>query len=106
MWIYIDASQRHSGTKLRSQSMGAVIVNDLEASQRHDIVRYDIVRKDNEKALFWLESAADLSIAKSRVEQLLSFWPGKYQIFGLRPKKVVLTPPETRVPAPASNAAE
>ena len=86
--------------------MGAVIVNDLEASQRHDIVRYDIVRKDNEKALFWLESAADLSVAKSRVEQLLSFWPGEYQIFDLRTKKVVLTTSENRVAAPASNATE
>jgi hypothetical protein len=86
--------------------MGAVIVNELEASQRHNIVRYDIVRKDNEKALFWLESAADLSIAKSRVEQLLSFWPGEYQIFDLRSKKVVLTTSESPISVPASNAAE
>ena len=86
--------------------MGAGIVNDLEASQRNDIVRYDIVRKDNEKALFWLESAADLSVAKSRVEQLLSFWSGEYQIFDLRTKKVVLTTSENRVAAPASNATE
>ncbi len=86
--------------------MGAVIVNELEASQRNDIVRYDIVRKDNEKALFWLESAADLSIAKSRVEQLLSFWPGEYQIFDLRTKEVVLTTSAGAVAVPASNAAE
>ena len=86
--------------------MGAVVVNELEASQRHAIVRYDIVRKDNEKALFWLESATDLTIAKSRVEQLLSFWPGEYQIFDLRTKKVVLTTSESAVAVPSSNAAE
>jgi len=86
--------------------MGTVIVNELEASQRHDIVRYDIVRKDNDKALFWLESAADLSFAKSRVEQLLSFWPGEYQIFDLRTKEVVLTTSESPVALPVSNAAE
>jgi hypothetical protein len=86
--------------------MGAVIVNDLEASQRHDIVRYDIVRKDNEKALFWLESAADLSLAKSRVEQLLSFWPGEYQIFDLRTKEVVATASAPEVVVPVSNPAE
>ena len=86
--------------------MGAVIVNELEASQRNDIVRYDIVRKDNEKALFWLEGAADLSIAKSRVEQLLSFWPGEYQIFDLSTKEVVLTASESPVVLPTSNAAE
>lgn len=86
--------------------MGAVIVNELEESQRNDIVRYDIVRKDNEKASFWLESAADLSVAKSRVEQLLSFWPGEYQIFDLRTKEVVLTASESPVVAPLSNAAK
>ena len=82
--------------------MGAVIVNELEASQRNDIARYDIVRKDNEKALFWLESAADLSVAKSRVEQLLSFWPGEYQIFDLETKQVVFTSStaSTLCPAP------
>jgi hypothetical protein len=66
--------------------MGAVIVNELEATRQ-----YDIVRRDGEKALFWLEGAADLSLAKSRVEQLLTFWPGEYQIFDLRTKEVVLT---------------
>jgi hypothetical protein len=86
--------------------MGAVIVNELEAGQRHDIVRYDIVRKDNEKALVWLESAADLGIAKSRVEQLLSFWPGEYQIFDLRTNEVVLTTSVSPVAAPVTNAAE
>jgi hypothetical protein len=81
--------------------MGAVVVNEAEASRQ-----YDIVRRDGEKALFWLEGAADLSLAKSRVEQLLSFWPGEYQIFDLRTKEVVLTASAPELAVPVSNAAE
>ena len=53
--------------------------------------RFDIVRRENEKAVFWLEGAPELSIARSRVEELLSFWPGEYQIFDLETKQVVFT---------------
>jgi hypothetical protein len=52
--------------------------------------RYDILRKQNEKSLIWLEGAADLSLAESRVKELISFWPGEYQIFDLQTKQVVL----------------
>ena len=52
--------------------------------------RYDIVRAENETSLFWLEGAPDFDRAKSRVAQLISFWPGKYQIFDLETKQVVL----------------
>jgi hypothetical protein len=53
--------------------------------------RYDIVRRESEKAAFWLEGAPELNAAKTRVEELLSFWPGEYQIFDLETKQVVLT---------------
>ena len=53
--------------------------------------RYDIVRRESEKAIYWLEGASELSVAKSRVEELLSFWPGEYQIFDLETKEAVLT---------------
>jgi hypothetical protein len=71
--------------------------------------RYDIVRRESEKALFWLEGAPELSVAKSRVEELLSFWPGEYQIFDLETKAVVLTTSALcplPVEMPLSNAAE
>jgi hypothetical protein len=55
------------------------------------IRRYDIVRRENGKAAFWLEGAPELSMAKTRVEELLSFWPGEYQIFDLETKQVVHT---------------
>lgn len=63
---------------------------------------YDIVRKESEKILVWLEGAPELSIAKSRVKELLSFWPGEYQIFDLETKQVVFTSStaSTLYPAP------
>ena len=61
--------------------------------------RYDIVRREGEKAAFWLEGAPELSAAKTRVEELLSFWPGEYQIFDLETKEVVLTT-SASIPAP------
>ncbi len=48
--------------------------------------RYDIVRRESEKAIFWLEGVPELSVAKSRVEELQSFWPGEYQVFDLASK--------------------
>ena len=54
-----------------------------------DTRRFDIVRKENELAMFWLEGVADLPSAKLRVEELLSFWPGVYQVFDLSTKRVV-----------------
>lgn len=52
--------------------------------------RYDILRKENEKALIWLEDAADLELAESRVKELISFWPGEYQVFDVSTKQMVL----------------
>ena len=52
--------------------------------------RYDILRKSNEEAVIWLEGVADLTAAESRVKELVSFWPGDYQIFDLQTKQVVL----------------
>jgi hypothetical protein len=51
--------------------------------------RYDILRKNSEEAVIFLEGVADLSAAESRVKELLSFWPGDYQIFDLQTKQVV-----------------
>ena len=75
--------------------------------------RFDIVRKENEKAMFWLEGVADLSAAKLRVQQLLSFWPGEYQVFDLSTRQVVHTTAENAeltmevpVGVPTSNRAE
>ena len=50
--------------------------------------RYDILRKGDEAVIF-LEGVADLTAAESRIKELLSFWPGDYQIFDLQTKQVV-----------------
>jgi hypothetical protein len=68
--------------------------------------RFDIVRRENEKAVFFLEGAPELSAAKSRVEQLLSFWPGQYQIFDLETKQAVVTTAPLYTALPESNPAE
>ncbi len=71
--------------------------------------RYDIVRKESEKAIYWLEGAPELSAAKARVEELLSFWPGEYQIFDLETNQPVLTTSALcpmPVEMPVSNVAE
>jgi len=51
--------------------------------------RYDILRK-KEEAVIWLEGTAELSAAESRVKELISVWPGEYQIVDLQTKQVVL----------------
>jgi hypothetical protein len=71
--------------------------------------RYDIVRRESEKAAFWLEGAPELSVARTRVEELLSFWPGEYQIFDLETKQAVLTTSDLSAvqdAMPVSNCAE
>jgi hypothetical protein len=52
--------------------------------------RYDTLRKENGKSLIWLEDADNLEAAETRVKELISFWPGEYQVFDLRTKKMVL----------------
>jgi len=81
----------------------------LEGERIEAARRYDIVRKESEEAAFWLENAAELSVAKSRVQELLSFWPGEYQIFDLTTQQAVLTtatPSATQEEMPLSNSAE
>jgi hypothetical protein len=71
--------------------------------------RYDIVRKESEKAIFWLEGTPELALAESRVAELMAFWPGEYQIFDLRTKRVIDTTasaPNSSALLPLSNPAE
>ena len=50
---------------------------------------YDIVRKDHDRLAIWLETASDLSTAESRIEELTSFWPGKFQIMDQQNHQIV-----------------
>ena len=51
--------------------------------------QYDIVRKEGRKGSVWLEAASDLNTAESRIEELASFWPGKFQIMDQRNHQIV-----------------
>jgi hypothetical protein len=51
---------------------------------------YDIVRKDQDHYAVWLESAADLSAAESRIEELTTVWPGgEFQVVDQKSHQVV-----------------
>jgi len=41
---------------------------------------FDIVRKELEGKLLWLEDAEDLASAKARIQELASFWPGEFDV--------------------------
>jgi hypothetical protein len=42
--------------------------------------RYDILRREKNGAAIWLETSADLSSARCRIKQIVSFWPGTYEV--------------------------
>jgi hypothetical protein len=49
---------------------------------------YDIVRKDNRHSM-WLEDAEDLDSAESRIRELVSYWPGEFQIVDQHTHRIV-----------------
>src|SRR5215471_7684108 len=51
---------------------------------------YDIVRKDTGSST-WLEDAKDLPSAECRARELVSYWPGQFQILDQRSHQVVAT---------------
>lgn len=69
--------------------------NDHSETRFH---QYDIVRKDQNHYAVWLESAADLTAAESRIEELTTVWPGgEFQVIDQKSHQVVArvdTPPE------------
>src|SRR3977135_716659 len=53
-----------------------------------EVSRYDILRREDTAAV-WLETAADLNIAKCRVKQIVTFWPGRYEGVDHRSQRIV-----------------
>ena len=51
---------------------------------------YDIVRKDIRRSM-WLEDAEDLDSAESRIRELVSYWPGEFQIVDQHSHRIVAT---------------
>jgi hypothetical protein len=50
---------------------------------------YDIVRKGESDRLMWLEDAENLAGASSRIRELVSHWPGEFQIMDQQNHEVV-----------------
>jgi hypothetical protein len=42
---------------------------------------FDILKRQEDGSLIWLEAARDIELAKSRLEQLSALWPGEYFVF-------------------------
>jgi hypothetical protein len=49
---------------------------------------YDLVKRED-KSTIWLETAGDLNSAKSRIKQIASFWPGRYEVVEQQSQRVV-----------------
>jgi len=50
---------------------------------------YDILRTEKGKAAIWLETSADLTNARRRIKQIISFWPGRYEVVERKSQRIV-----------------
>ena len=50
---------------------------------------YDIVRQEDDNSAIWLEAVSDLNAAESRIEELVSLWPGEFQIIDQQNHQIV-----------------
>jgi hypothetical protein len=50
---------------------------------------YDIVRQEDDNSAIWLEAVSDLDAAESRIQELVSFWPGEFQIMDQHNHRIV-----------------
>jgi hypothetical protein len=53
-----------------------------------EFARYDILRRGESSAI-WLETSADLKTAKSRIKEIVSFWPGRYEVIEHHSQRIV-----------------
>ena len=76
---------------LRTRQVFTRLVSTSEPEKIYSIKshHYDIVRKEDNKSAIWLEAAPDLNTAESRVHELISFWPGEFQIIDQRNHQIV-----------------
>jgi len=50
---------------------------------------YDILRREKGNAVIWLETSADLTTARRRIKQIISFWPGRYEVVERESQRIV-----------------
>jgi hypothetical protein len=49
---------------------------------------YDILRREVSSAI-WLETSPDLVTAKSRIKEIASFWPGRFEVIDRQSQRIV-----------------
>jgi hypothetical protein len=76
---------------LRTHQVSTHLLSTSEPERHYSVKahRYDIVRKEDNKSAIWLEAAADLNTAESRIHDLASFWPGEFQIMDQQNHQIV-----------------
>ena len=65
-----------------------------------ETIPYDILRREVNTAI-WLETSPDLLTAKSRINEIASFWPGRYEVVDRQSQRIVAdvaTPSTLRAP--------
>jgi hypothetical protein len=77
--------------KLRTQQVSTHLVSTIEPDRHYPMKshHYDIVRREDNKSAIWLEAAPDLNTAESRLHELVSFWPGEFQIMDQQNHQIV-----------------
>ena len=52
-------------------------------------IQFDILRRHHDGSLLWLEAAADLKVAKCRLQQLDAVSPGDYFVYDQGSQQIV-----------------
>jgi hypothetical protein len=52
-------------------------VNKLAHSRLN---HYHIVRQEDDRSTTWVEAVSDLNTAEFRIQELVSLWPGEFQV--------------------------
>jgi len=50
---------------------------------------YDIVRQEDDKSATWLEAVSDLNTAECRIQELVSLWPGEFQVVDQQSHQII-----------------
>jgi hypothetical protein len=50
---------------------------------------YDIVRQEDDKSAIWLEAVSDLNAAQRRIQELVSLWPGQFQVVDQQSHQII-----------------
>ncbi|SRR5260370_1479040 len=52
-------------------------------------LHHDIVRQEDDKSAIWLEALSDLNTAQCRIQELVSLWPGQFQVVDQQSHQII-----------------